>query len=84
MHRRQSADDGKILHDHMAGQRPVVGHDYVVAQLDIVCDVAVGEDVIVGADHRRLAVASAAVDGDVFAEGIAVPDARPRGTAFPF
>ena len=45
---------------------------------------AIRHDVIVRPHHRRLAVAGGAVHGDVFAEGVAVADARPCRAAFPF
>ena len=54
------------------------------AQRAIVRDVAVGQDVIVRADARDLAVAGRAVDGDVFAEGVVVADFRARDAALPF
>ena len=47
-------------------------------------DVAIGENSIVRTDAGRLAVAGGAVDGDVFAEGIAVADVRARHAALPF
>ena len=84
MHRRQSADDRVILHRHVAGQRRDVGHDDVVAERDVVRDVAVGQDVIVRADGRDFAVAGGAVDGDVFAKGVVVADLRARDAALPF
>ena len=84
MHRRQPADHRMVLHGHVPGQRRDVGHDDVVAQRAIVRDVAVGQDVIVRADARDLAVAGGAVDGDVFAKGVVVADFRARDAALPF
>ncbi len=64
-------------------QRRHVGHDDVVAQRDVVRDVAVGQDVIVRADARDFAVAGGAVDGDVFAKGVVVADFGAGDAAFP-
>ncbi len=55
-----------------------------LAERAIVRDVAVGEDGVVRADARDFAVAGRAVDGDVFAERVAVADFRARHAAFPF
>jgi hypothetical protein len=56
----------------------------MVAERAIVRDVAVGEDVIGRPDARDFAVAGRAVDGDVFAEGVAVTDFRTRKSTLPF
>ena len=84
VHRRQPANHRMILDRHVARERRDVGHDDVVAQRAIVRDVAVGEDVIVRADARDFAVAGRAVNGDVFAEGVAVADFGARDAALPF
>ena len=84
MHRRQPADDRMILDGHMARQRRHVGHDDVVAQRAIVRDVTVGQDGVVRTDARDFAVAGRAVNGDVFAEGVAVADFRAGDAALPF
>ena len=73
-----------VLDGHVARERRDVGHDDVAAQRAIVRDVAIGQDVIVRADARDLAVAGRAVNGDVFAEGVAVADFGARDAALPF
>jgi hypothetical protein len=50
----------------------------------VVRDVAVGQDGVVRTDARDFAVAGRAVDGDVFAERVAVADFRARDAALPF
>ena len=84
MHRRQPANHRMVLDGHVAGERRDVGHDDVAAQRAIVRDVAVGKDVIARADARDFTVAGRAVNGDVFAEGVAVADFGARDAALPF
>ena len=64
MHRRQAAHHGVVLNDHVPRERGHVGHHDLVADGDIVRDVAVGQDNVVGANGGGIAVASGAVDGD--------------------
>src|SRR5205085_8562178 len=51
---------------------------------DMVSDVRVGQDVIIAADNCRVAIAGRAVDGDVFTEGVVIPDLGARSAAAPF
>src|SRR5206468_2121279 len=61
----------------------VVGHDDVTADLNVVRDVGVSQDVIVRPDPRDAAFVRGAMNRDVFAEGVAVADFRARDTALP-
>ena len=56
----------------------------MIADHDVVADMAAGQDVIVRADHGGLAVARGAVDGDAFADGIVIADLGARQAALPF
>ncbi len=51
----------------------------MIAELAIVRDVCVGEEVVVGTDDGGVAFVSGAVDGDVFAEGVVSADAGVGG-----
>ena len=84
MHRGEPANDSSILDGYMASQCADVRHDYPVAQLTVVGDMAIGEDGVVAANHRGITVTRGAVHGHVFSEGVAMADAGPGGTAFPF
>src|SRR5207302_6573917 len=62
VHRREAAQEGIILDDHMAGQSRVVRHDDMVANLAIMCDV--------GADHEQPVLANAGHHAAAFGAGI--------------
>src|SRR5579859_7389905 len=81
---RQPAYHRVILHHHVARQRRHVRHDDVVAEHAIVRDVAVGQNVIVRADARDLAVTGRAVNRDIFAERVVIADFHARDAALPF
>ena len=48
----------------MARQRGYVGHDHIVTDHNIVCDVAIGKYLIVITYPSRLTIACGAIDGD--------------------
>ena len=52
MHRREPTHDGVITHLHMAGQRAVVGKNYVISDHAIMCNVAVSEEGSAVSDTR--------------------------------
>lgn len=71
----KAADDHVVAHGHVAGQRGVVGKHAVVAHMAVVRHVRVGQHPVVVADHGDAATAAGtAIDGDEFADHIAVPD----------
>src|SRR6266496_3131101 len=83
VNRRQPANDRVVPDDDVAGQGGDVGHDDVVAELNVVRDVAVCQNVIVRADPRDAAVARGAVNRDVLSEGVAIANLRARHAAAP-
>ena len=80
---RQAAHQSVILHQHMPGQRRHRDND-PVSHHHIVADMAARQDVVMRANHRRLALARGAVNGDAFADGIVIADLGARQPAFPF
>ena len=72
----EGADLGPIADGDVAGERDAVGQDDVIADADVVRDVRVGHEQVVAADGGEQAAAlRAAVDGDEFADAVAVADA---------
>src|SRR5262249_42090053 len=75
MHGRQSAEDGEIADRHVARKRCIVGHDDVVADPAIVCDMGAHHEETAVADPRQHAAAGGAgIHRDVLAHGIAPAD----------
>ena len=83
MYRGQATDDCAIGYLHMARKRGYVGHDDVIAQLAIMRNVRVGEEIIVGTNHRGVAIAGGTMDGNVFTDCIVTTNARPSSAARP-
>ena len=84
MHGRQSADHNVIFDGDVTGQSCDVGHDDLIAQGDVVRDVAIGEDIIARTHSCDLTVARGAVDRYIFAEGVVVADFRAGRSPLPF
>ena len=74
MDRGEAADDGVVTDFDMACESPIIGKDHVVTDDAVVGDVGVGEKVSVVADFGQGVWSGAAVDGDEFAEAVAVAD----------
>ena len=83
MNRRQPADDGIVFHDHVSRQGRHIGHDDVIAEPHVVCDVGVSQDMVVRADSRGLAISGSAVDRHVLPKGVAIGDLGAGEAAFP-
>lgn len=79
MHGGNASDDGAVFHGDVASKGSDVGHHNVIAELAIVRDVGVGEEVIVRTNYSSITVVGGAVDGDVFAKGVVVADAGVGG-----
>lgn len=84
MNSGQAANHGEVFHDDVAGQCGGVGQDDVIAQGDVVGNVAVGQKEIVRTDDGGFSVAGRAVDGYRFADDISISDASAGVAAFPF
>ena len=80
----QSSDHGEVFHDDVTGQGSGVRQDDVIAQGDVVGDVAVGQKEIVRTDGGGFSVAGGAVDGHGFADNVSISDASASDAAFPF
>ena len=65
----------------VAAESGVVGEDDTVADDAVVSDVGVGEEIAIGADAGDRRVGGGAVEGDEFAEGVAVADLERGGFA---
>src|SRR5262249_44815736 len=66
-----------ILDDDVPRQPHAVAEDYVVADPDVVCDVAVGHQQVVAADAGEGAATSGtSMDGNELADSVTIPDAR--------
>ena len=66
-----------IVDVDVSGQHGVVGHDYVIAQVAIVGDVDADHQQAVVADDGRVVGDQGAVNGHVFADGVARADHHP-------
>ena len=80
----QSANHGEVFHNDVTGQCGGIGQDDLVAQVNIVGDVAVGQQKVVGTDGGCFSVAGRAVDGHGFADNVSISDASASDAAFPF
>lgn len=80
----QSANHGEVFHNDVTSQCGGVGQDDVIAQVDVVGDVAVGQKEIVRTDSGGFSVAGCAVDGHGFADDVSISDASASDAAFPF
>ena len=69
----EAGDDDVVGDGDVAAEGGAVGENAVVADDGVVGDVGIGEEVVVVADDGGLG-GGAAVDGDVFAEGVALAD----------
>ena len=70
-----AAPDEYALADmNVAGEQDVVGEDDVVAEMDVVREVRPGHEEAAIADDRLAALGGAAMNGDVFANAVAVAD----------
>jgi len=74
MHRRQAADDGVILHNHVPSQSAVIAKDDMIADDTIVRNVRVCEKVSMRTNPRMQSIAGRGVNGRVFPENIVRPD----------
>ena len=80
----QSANHGEVFHNDVTSQRGGVGQYDVIAQGDVVGDVAIGQQEVVGTDVGCFSVAGCAVDGHGFADDVSISDASASVAAFPF
>lgn len=60
----ETSNDAIVLDRNMARQCGYVGHDHIVTDHNIVCDVAIGKYLIVITYPSRLTIACGAIDGD--------------------
>ncbi len=67
----------------MPGQRRHRDND-PVPDHHVVANMAARQDIVVRPDHRRLAVAGGAVNGNAFPDGVVVADLGPGHPALPF
>ena len=79
MHSGDATDDGAVLHDDVTGKGGDVGHHNVIAELTIVRDMGVSEEVIAGTNYSSIAIVGSAVDGDIFTKGVVVTNAGAGG-----
>lgn len=80
----QASDHGEVFHNDVTSQCGGVGQDDLVAQSDVVGDVAIGQKEIVRTDGGCFSVAGRAVDGHGFADDVSISDASASEAAFPF
>src|SRR5438445_524474 len=77
VHRREAAEQRKVLDDDMAGQGGVIGHDHMVADLAIMRDMDADHEqaMVADAGHHAAALGSR-VHRHVFADRIVAADAQ--------
>jgi len=85
VHAGKAAEDDPFADVDVARKRGRIGEDRVIAHPAIMGDMGVGHEQV-GATHVRdtATLGCAAVEGDVFADGIAVADLQPGGFAVVF
>ena len=77
VHEGATTDDGKVIDYDLSGQLGRIGHDDVIAQLAVVCDVAVRHDEVVVSDDGFAFTEGSAVDGNELTDVAVVPDDGP-------
>ena len=77
MDERTAADDGEIIHLHLAGKLGAVRHDDMIMQDTVVRHVAVSHDEVIIADDGLALAERTAMDGDELAEDVIVADESP-------
>ena len=81
----ESTDGCPIVNLDMAGERDCVGEDGIATDQAIMRDMDIGHEPVAVTDAGKRSTAfGAAVDGDEFADGIAIAHAGLRGLAFIF
>src|SRR5260370_3230589 len=79
-----TANHGVVLDGHMHRKCSHIGNNDVVPQPIVMGDVAVSQNVVVGADLRHLAVACGAVNRNAFAKCVVIADFGSCQAALPF
>ena len=77
VHEGASTDDGEVIDYDLSGQLGGIGHDDVIAQLAVVCDVAVRHDEVVVTDDGFAFTEGSAVHGNELTDVAVVPDDGP-------
>ena len=80
----QAANHGEVFHNDVTSQCGGVGQDDMIAQVNIVGDVAVGQQKVAGTDGGCFSVFGGAVDGHGFADDVSISDASASDAALPF
>ena len=79
MHTGESAENSKVLHLDMAGERRIVGHDHAVADLTVMGDMHARHEEAVIADSRgAAAMGGAGMHGDMLADLVVAADDQIR------
>jgi len=84
MDRHDAPNDRVIFNSDVSCESAHIGNDDVVSQPIVVGNVAVSQNVVVGADFCYFAVASCAINRDAFAKGVVIADFGSRQATFPF
>src|SRR6202000_3324565 len=80
VHGTHCADNSKVLHRDMPGQRGGVGEDDVIAYLGVVPNMHIGHQQAVGPELRYAATPRGPTrDGDVLADVVVVPNLNAGG-----
>lgn len=72
-----SAEEDLGAQEAVAGDHDIVGEDVVIADFDIVGEVGMGHEEVAVANDSVAVCLGAAVDGDVFAEGVSMANEDP-------
>ena len=84
MHDDTAADDGPVANGDVAAELNGVGHDYVVAEGAVVCNVRIGHDQAIGAHIGTTSGVGTAIECGEFADHGAVADDKCRVFAAKF
>lgn len=77
----EASDDDVVLDGDVTSEGGHVGHDDVVADLHVMGEVGVGEEMVVRPNDGGLAVRRGSVDGAVLAEHVVIADAHLGGAS---
>ena len=72
------------LHYDMPGKSGIIGHDNVIAEHNIVCNMAIAENVIVGSHDGLITIIGGGMNRHRFTKGVMVTNPRARCASLPF
>jgi UDP-3-O-[3-hydroxymyristoyl] glucosamine N-acyltransferase len=81
VHPAETADNGMVLNDYVAGEGAIVGKNHVISDRAVMRDVRIGKEVIVTSNQRLRIRHGAAIHGTELSKAVVIPDLEKRRLA---